>query len=120
MTHQQPTTHGPPRASLSDVGTFGAAGERSHALLGDLLGGGQSGRRLTPLRGIHFEQADLDARRRADRRPGRLGESPGLPARELTASRDDDRAALLPWLRQARPRSRSLSVPYTVARVECE
>jgi len=64
MTRQpeQPTTHGPPRASLSDVGMFGGAGERSHALLGDLLGGGQSGRRLTPLRGIHFEQGDLDAR----------------------------------------------------------
>ena len=71
MTRQQPTTHGPPRASLSDVGMSrrqftsrarGGAGERSHALLGDLLGGGQSGGHLTPLRGIHFGQGDLDAR----------------------------------------------------------
>ena len=32
------------------------------------------------------------ARHRPDRRPGRLGESPGLLARELTASRDDELA----------------------------
>src|SRR5262249_35857834 len=88
----------------------GGAGQRSHAVLGDLLRGGQPGRRLTPLRG-HSLRAGRPgrARHRADRRPGRLGESPGLLARELTASRDDERAALLPWARQARPRPRSLS-----------
>src|SRR5262249_20694495 len=51
------------------------------------------------------------ARHRADRRPGRLGESPGLLARELTASRDGKRAALLPWLRRAPSRAARLHLP---------
>src|SRR5215475_361530 len=72
----------------------GGADERSDALLGDLLGGGQPGRRLTPLR-RHSLRAGRPgrSRHRADRRPRRLGESPGLLARELTASRDDELAA---------------------------
>src|SRR5215468_8127315 len=42
--------------------------------------------------GIHFEQGDLDVRA-TGRIAGRLGASPGLLARELTASRDDELAA---------------------------
>src|SRR6185503_18589369 len=71
----------------------GGAGERSDAVLGDLLGGGQPGRHLTPL-WRHSLRAGRPgrARHRADRRPGRLGESPRLLARELTPSRDDELA----------------------------